>query len=343
MRGSSATLAVKAVARPVITIAPISAVPSEQPSFCAVYCSPPASPRSLLRRRLTMLPSWTTSRPIPTPSRAIATANARSSSSRLDVASSHRMAHDEDAEAEPHDLRGASTRAIGGAASGGHEHRRPRSAAAAGPSRSALSPARPAGRAGSRRTGPAARGSARAGTTGPPAAAVSRQRRPDRAGRARSPRGGAPRREEGQDDDAGGDDERRRREPEHRHRRVPRAQPAPARALEHAEHDQGDPQDRQDRADDVEAGPRPGDEARRRDPPQADQDEQHQDDLAGEDVAPAQVGRHPAAEQGPDRDAGSGEGPDHAVGERALAALRRSCHRPGPRARAAPARRRGPR
>ena len=43
--------AVKAAIRPVITIAPSSAVPSEEPSCWAVFCRPPASLRSLVADR----------------------------------------------------------------------------------------------------------------------------------------------------------------------------------------------------------------------------------------------------------------------------------------------------
>ncbi len=74
MRGSAVTLAVNAAAKPVITIAPISAVPSEEPSCWAVYCNPPASLRSLsCTADCTTLPSCETTSPIPTPSTAIAT------------------------------------------------------------------------------------------------------------------------------------------------------------------------------------------------------------------------------------------------------------------------------
>ena len=63
-------------ARPLITIAPISAVPSEAPSCCAVYWRPPASLRSSSPTAdCTTLPSWETISPMPTPSTAIAIAN----------------------------------------------------------------------------------------------------------------------------------------------------------------------------------------------------------------------------------------------------------------------------
>ena len=69
------TLALNAAASPVITIAPISAVPSELPSCWAVYWRPPASLRSSSSTAdCTTLPSCETTSPIPTPSTAIAIA-----------------------------------------------------------------------------------------------------------------------------------------------------------------------------------------------------------------------------------------------------------------------------
>ena len=73
MLGSPATFAVKALSRPVITIAPSSAVPSEEPSCIAVFCKPPASLRSSSPTAdWTTLPSWETTRPMPIPSTPIA-------------------------------------------------------------------------------------------------------------------------------------------------------------------------------------------------------------------------------------------------------------------------------
>ena len=72
-----------------ITIAPSSAVPSEEPSCCAVFCSPPASLRSSSPTEdWTTLPSWETTRPMPTPSTPIAARNGRVVEIRLDRAQS---------------------------------------------------------------------------------------------------------------------------------------------------------------------------------------------------------------------------------------------------------------
>ncbi len=47
----------------------------------------------------------------------------------------------------------------------------------------------------------------------------------------------------------------------------------------------------------------------------------HDHDLADEDVAPAEVRRHEAADHGTDRDCGSGDAADDPVGEGAILAL----------------------
>ena len=62
----------KALVRPVSTIAPMNATPREEPSCWPVNCSPPASlrPDSSTEDWIT-LPSWEIIRPIPTPRTAI--------------------------------------------------------------------------------------------------------------------------------------------------------------------------------------------------------------------------------------------------------------------------------
>ncbi len=76
IRASPSICDTKTLVRPVRTIAPISATPSEEPSCCPVYCRPPASPRpDASTDDCTTLPSWETMSPIPTPSRAIDVAN----------------------------------------------------------------------------------------------------------------------------------------------------------------------------------------------------------------------------------------------------------------------------
>ena len=70
------------LARPAMTMAPMSATPSDEPSCCEVYCSPPASLRpEASTDDCTTLPSCEASRPMPTPRRAIELVNAQPSSS----------------------------------------------------------------------------------------------------------------------------------------------------------------------------------------------------------------------------------------------------------------------
>ena len=74
------------------------------------------------------------------------------------------------------------------------------------------------------------------------------------------------------------------------------------------------------RADRVEAGLGPAARRVRHDPHHG-QDAQDDHHLAGEDDAPAQVRRRPAAEDGSDRDAGARDAADHGIGLPALVAL----------------------
>ena len=65
-----------------MTMAPMSATPSDEPSCWDVYCRPPASLRpEASTEDWTTLPSWDARRPMPTPSRAIERLNAGPSSS----------------------------------------------------------------------------------------------------------------------------------------------------------------------------------------------------------------------------------------------------------------------
>ena len=107
IRGSSLMLLENPVISPVMTTAPISAVPSEAPSCCAVYCRPPASPRSSSPTDdCTTLPSWETIRPMPTPSTAMAIANGTVSMSGSIVESSRAQRDEQQPEADADDRRG---------------------------------------------------------------------------------------------------------------------------------------------------------------------------------------------------------------------------------------------
>ena len=76
MRGSCWTLEMKVLVRPISTMAPMSATPSDEPSCWPVYWSPPASLRpDSSTEDWTTLPSWEIIRPIPTPSTAMPMAN----------------------------------------------------------------------------------------------------------------------------------------------------------------------------------------------------------------------------------------------------------------------------
>jgi hypothetical protein len=86
-------LVVKAEINPVITIAPSTAVPSEEPSCCAVFWRPPASLRSRSSTEdWTTFPSWDTISPMPSPSTPIAIRKAVLSSSASTVSSRSRTA-----------------------------------------------------------------------------------------------------------------------------------------------------------------------------------------------------------------------------------------------------------
>ena len=93
IRSSEEMLDTNALVSPESTIAPSRATPMDDPSCWPVNCSPPASPRpDASTEDCTTLPSWEASRPMPTPSTAIAHAKLDSSSSGLIVASSRTAA-----------------------------------------------------------------------------------------------------------------------------------------------------------------------------------------------------------------------------------------------------------
>jgi hypothetical protein len=75
----------------------------------------------------------------------------------------------------------------------------------------------------------------------------------------------------------------------------------------------------QHRADDVELR-RVGQPRRPLHPPPHEQDDHDHDRLAGEDVAPAELGGHPAADERAGRDRGAGDAADDAERHRALVA-----------------------
>ena len=82
MVGSEAMLSTNAPTSALSTIAPINAVPVAEPSCCAVYCRPPASPRSSgPTADWITLPSCEAISPIATPRSARASPKARPSSS----------------------------------------------------------------------------------------------------------------------------------------------------------------------------------------------------------------------------------------------------------------------
>lgn len=90
----------------------MSAVPSEEPNCCAVFCSPPASLRaSSPTLDCTTLPSCEASSPIPKPSSAIASANWRSSICGRMVASSQQIAASMTTSPQRTSSRGEATRA----------------------------------------------------------------------------------------------------------------------------------------------------------------------------------------------------------------------------------------
>ena len=132
--------------------------------------------------------------------------------------------------------------------------------------------------------------------------------------------------EGGEHREAAEDDERHRREAERRHlgaadrRRIARLHEAPAARLQNRDHDQAEP----DRGERDAGYVEPRTPLRRRglrDPLPQQQDPDHDDCLAGEHVAPGELGRHPAADQ---RSGGNGDRGDPAeqrVCDRAVAAL----------------------
>ena len=66
------TLEMNVLVRPIRTMAPMSATPSDEPSCCPVYWRPPASLRpDSSTDDWTTLPSWETIKPIPIPSTPI--------------------------------------------------------------------------------------------------------------------------------------------------------------------------------------------------------------------------------------------------------------------------------
>ena len=92
---------------------------------------------------------------------------------------------------------------------------------------------------------------------------------------------------------------------------------APLAALEDAEHDQPEPECGEQHADDVEPG-RVLERGRLHEPVPEQQDRGDDHDLAGEDVAPAELGGDPAADQRPGRDGRPGHPAHDAERERAL-------------------------
>ena len=109
-------------------------------------------------------------------------------------------------------------------------------------------------------------------------------------------------------------DEQRRRQPEELERRVLRLDPTPGARLQHTENDRSEPGRRQHGPHDVEVRPRLR-LGRVRHEAGHDQDEDDQHHFAGEDDPPGQFGGRPAAEDGPDRDARTGDTADHRVGD----------------------------
>ena len=93
-----------------------------------------------------------------------------------------------------------------------------------------------------------------------------------------------------------------------------RQQPAPVARLQDSEDHDAEAGGGEQPADPVEPRSRTG-PRRLPDQPHAEQDADHDDDLAGEDHAPAQLRRRPAAEDRPDGDPGAGDAAEHAVGE----------------------------
>ena len=135
------------------------------------------------------------------------------------------------------------------------------------------------------------------------------------------PQGEAPEEQEATDDQVGHEREAQRRDLVAADRRcVEGPHPAPAAALEDPEDDQAQTDSRERRSDHVELRRVVG--LRRGVHPLADeQDGDHDHDLADEDVAPAEVRRHEAADHRADRDRGSGDPADDPVGEGAVLAL----------------------
>ena len=101
---------------------------------------------------------------------------------------------------------------------------------------------------------------------------------------------------------------------------VARLDEAPHAAAQDREHDQAQAARRQRHADDVEPRAARG-AGGPRDLPAQQQDDDHDDGLAGEHVAPRELRRHPAADQRAGGDRDGRDAAEQRVGERALAAL----------------------
>jgi hypothetical protein len=102
--------------------------------------------------------------------------------------------------------------------------------------------------------------------------------------------------------------------------RAARLDPAPLAALEHAVDREPEPGRREDHPDPVEPW-RPRQLRGGAQPAAGEQDADDDRRLGGEDVAPAQLGRDPAADQRAERDRRAGDAADDAEAERALLAV----------------------
>ena len=118
--------------------------------------------------------------------------------------------------------------------------------------------------------------------------------------------------EQPEDEEAGEHEPEGQREAEERGRSRLGHDPAPGRRLEHADHEEREPGRRDHDADEVEV--RAMRDRRVGGAPRQQEDGDVDDDLAGEDVAPGEVGGHEAADHRPDGDGDRRRGEDEAVG-----------------------------
>ena len=120
--------------------------------------------------------------------------------------------------------------------------------------------------------------------------------------------------------------ERHRREAKRRDlravdgRRRSRLDEPPDAAAQDREHDQAEPARRERHADEVEPRAPLGGRSSGN-PPAKQQEEDHDDGLAGKHVAPRELGRHPSADERARSDGDGGDAAEQRVGQRALAAL----------------------